>query len=56
MARQAMRNVICVMHILPQSTHGRHLVAVYGMDDATRSEEQQCLEHGVCEQVNMPAM
>ena len=38
-------------HILPQSTHGRHLVAVYGMDDATRSEEQQCLEHGVCEQV-----
>ena len=24
-------------HILPQSTHGRHLVAVYGMDDATRS-------------------
>ena len=42
---------MCNGHILPQSAHGRHLVAVYGMDDATRSEEQQCLEHGVCEQV-----
>ena len=38
-------------HILAQAAHGRHLVAVNGMDDASGAEEQQSLEHGVSEQV-----
>ena len=38
-------------HVLAQSTHGRHLVAVYGMDDAAGPEEEQRLEHGVGEEV-----
>ena len=38
-------------HVLAETAHGTHLVAVYRMDDATGTEEQQCLEHGVSEQV-----
>ena len=38
-------------HILAETAHSTHLVAVYRMDDATCTKEQQCLEHGVSEQV-----
>lgn len=38
-------------HILPQSAHGRHFVAMYRMDNAAGSQEKQCLEHGVGEQM-----
>ena len=38
-------------HVFAQTAHGFHLVAVYGMDDASGSQEEQGLEHGVCEQV-----
>ena len=38
-------------HILAQTSHSRHLVAVDGMDDAARAEEEQGLEHGVGEEV-----
>ena len=38
-------------HILAQTTHCRHLVRVNSVDDATSSEEQTSLKHGVCEQV-----
>ena len=38
-------------HVLAQTSHGRHLVAVNCVNDATGAEEEQCLEHGVGEQV-----
>ena len=38
-------------HILAETAHGTHLIAVYRMDDATGTKEQQRLEHGVGEQV-----
>ena len=38
-------------HVLAQSAHRAHLVAVHGVDNATRAEEEQCLEHGVGEEV-----
>ncbi len=38
-------------HVFAQSAHGRHLVAVHRMDDASCTEEQQRLEHGVRKQV-----
>ncbi len=38
-------------HVFTQASHGRHLVAVNGVDDATCAQEEQCLEHGVGEQV-----
>ena len=38
-------------HIFAQAAHCRHLVRVYGVDDAAGAEEQQRLEHGVGEEV-----
>ena len=38
-------------HILAQSAHCRHLVAVDGVDDTSGTEEQAGLEHGVGEEV-----
>ena len=38
-------------HILAQSAHCRHLVAVDGVDDTSCTEEQTSLEHGVGEEV-----
>ena len=39
---------VCHRHVLAQPTHSRHLVAVYRMDNATCTEEEQRLEHGMC--------
>ena len=38
-------------HVFAQAAHGRHLVAVDGMDDAAGTEEEQRLEHGMGEEV-----
>ena len=38
-------------HILAQTSHQGHLVAVNGMDDATGAKEEAGLEHGVGEEV-----
>ena len=38
-------------HVLAQTTHRTHFVAVHRMNDATGAEEQAGLEHGVREQV-----
>ena len=38
-------------HVFAQAAHGGHLVAVHRMDDASCTEEQQRLEHGVRKQV-----
>ena len=38
-------------HILAKSAHCRHLIAVYGVDDTSCTEEQASLEHGVGEEV-----
>ena len=38
-------------HILAQTSHHRHLIAVNGMDDTSGTEEEASFEHGVCEEV-----
>ena len=38
-------------HVFVQAAHGLHLVAVYGVDDASGTQEKQGFEHGVSEQV-----
>ena len=38
-------------HILAESTHCRHFVAMNGVDNATCAEEQECLKHGVRKEV-----
>ena len=38
---------MCNGHILTQATHELLLVAVHGVDDTTRTEEQTSLEHGM---------
>ena len=38
-------------HVLTQTAHGRHLVAVDGMDDTSSTEEEQGLKHGVGEEM-----
>ena len=38
-------------HVLAQSAHSRHLVAVHRMDDAACAKEQQGLEHGMRKQM-----
>jgi len=38
-------------HVLAESAHGGHLVGMYGMNDAAGTQEEQCLEHGMCEKM-----
>ena len=41
----------CYRHILVQATHLATFIRVYAIDYCTCHQEQTCLEHGVCEQV-----
>ena len=38
-------------HVFSESAHSRHLIAVHCVDNTSGSQEQKCLKHGVCKQM-----